>query len=104
MKLLQINDTEIINTDLIICISEDEDPNCCWIRQVGEQFGRFCDKYSAQQLMSKICEEVDYGAEIDKTRHEIRVLQSEIDYKKDIIEHTIWRMNHEDDGICKEDK
>ena len=61
MRLLQINDTEIINTDLILCISEDEDPNCCWIRQVGEQFGRYCDRYSAKQLMSKICEEVYYG-------------------------------------------
>lgn len=60
MKLLQINDNEWINTDLITVISGEED-GFCWIRMVGENFGRYCDRYNAQQLMSKICEEVYYG-------------------------------------------
>ena len=61
MKLLQINDNEYINTEMIEVISGDEAEGCCWIRLHGEGFGRFCDLYSAQQLMSKICEEVYYG-------------------------------------------
>ena len=61
MKLLQINDNTFVNQDLITVISRDEADDCCWVRMIGENFGRFCDRYSAQQLMSKICEEVYYG-------------------------------------------
>ena len=103
MKLLQINDKEWINPDMIMSIEEDPVDNSFCFIHLSNSYKRFCDRYSAQQLISKICEEFDYGEEIDKTRHEIRVLQSEIDYKKDIIEHTIWRMNHENDGIRKDD-
>ena len=63
MKLLQINDYEWVNTDLITVISESESEcqDCCLVRMLNEDFGRFCDRYNAQQLMSKICEEVYYG-------------------------------------------
>ena len=61
MKLLQISEKMFINIDFITCIEEDEDKNGCWIKQVGEDYSRLCDRYSAQQLMSKICEEVYYG-------------------------------------------
>ena len=60
MKLLQINDNEFVNQDLITVISGDEN-NCCWVRMLCENFGRFCDRYSAVQLMSKICERIYYG-------------------------------------------
>ena len=60
MRLLQINDNEIINVEMIEVISGDKDERWCWVRLHGEGFGRFCDKYSVQQLMSKICEEVYY--------------------------------------------
>ena len=62
MKLLQINEKMFINIDFITCIVEDEEnPDGCWIKQCGEDYSRFCDRYSAQQLMSMICEEVYYG-------------------------------------------
>ena len=60
MKLLQINDREWINPDFIIAIEEDPvDNSFCFIHLLYG-YKRFCDRYSAQLLMSKICEEVYY--------------------------------------------
>ena len=59
MKLLQINDTMWINAYNIEAIDEI-DPTCCRITSIsGMEY--FCDRYTAQQLMSIICEEVYYG-------------------------------------------
>ena len=59
--LLQINDKEWINPDLIMTIEEDPVDNSFCFIQLLYGYKRFCDRYSAQQLMSKICEEVYYG-------------------------------------------
>ena len=60
MKLLQISEYFTIDVNKIIYI-EEEDDTSCWIRVLGIEFKLFCDRYNAQQLMSKICEEVYYG-------------------------------------------
>ena len=61
MKLLQINDSQYVNPDMIAFISDNNiDGDSCWIILSGTKDSIFCDRYSAQQLMSIICEEVYY--------------------------------------------
>ena len=61
MRLLQINDKEWINPNMIMAIEEDPVDNSFCFIHLSNSYKRFCDRYSAQQLMSKICEEVYYG-------------------------------------------
>ena len=58
MKLLQINNTEWINPELITVIYDEGD--YCFIEFPYSKVKHVCDM-PAQQLMSKICEEVYYG-------------------------------------------
>ena len=60
MKLLQISDDRYINPEMITYIY-DLNENSCYIGLASYESSFVCDKYNAQQLMSKICEEVYYG-------------------------------------------
>ena len=59
MKLLQINELDYVNPETIENI-EDCDDDYCYVELKSGKI-KCCDIYSAQQLMSKICEEVYYG-------------------------------------------
>ena len=61
MRLLQINDTEYVNPDMIIVISDNDSDDSCWIRIQGDNCARFCDRFNSLQLMSLICEGTYYG-------------------------------------------
>ena len=95
MKLLQINDKEWINPDLIMTIEEDPVDNSFCFIQLLYGYKRFCDRYSAQQLMSKICENTYYDWEEAKQR---------LKDTKITLESFKEAFNNENDGICKEDK
>lgn len=59
MKLLQINDSIWLDLNYFAAIEEFGSTHCKVYTTSGHVY--ICDRYSAQQLMSKICEEGYYG-------------------------------------------
>ena len=92
MKLLQINDTDIVNINDIQMVKDSGD-NFCWIKLKGMETFMKCTIYSVQEITDFVN---NYHADTDESYY---------DYIVDKLNHILWRIiKNGNNGICKEDK